>query len=426
MSVRPGGWTERYMVLGDRPSMEMDDSGDRSGHESEPAVDGPAEPVHRARRACREQFGEPRLVASAPGRINLVGGHTDYNDGLVLPVAIDRRTAVAAHPRDDDVVRVHSLAFGETATATLNMPRPDGAAWADYVRGVVDELEADGLASPGADLVIASDVPVGGGLASSAALTVATAFGLVAMGGGDPTTARRSIANCCLRAETDYVGVPCGPMDPVTAACGRADATLLLDCRSGELEYLPLDRDVAIIVVDSTVTHDLAESAYAQRRRACERGVQRLATRLDGVEALRDVSIPSFEEHASVLPEPVRSRCRHVVHEIDRVRTAATALRRGDVVTVGEQMTASHSSLRDEYGVSCPALERLVDRLDRPGVYGARLTGAGFGGCVVALVEAAKAETIAGAVARAYATQTDGEPRAWVCRADDGATVAPE
>lgn len=384
-------------------------------------MDGSA--ADRARTACAERVGPPTVLASAPGRVNLVGGHTDYNEGLVLPVAIDRRTAVAGRPRTDVPLTVHSLARGATATVSPIDPVPGTPAWADYVRGVVAELAADGYPISGGDLVVASDVPVGGGLASSAALTVASAFALVGMGGGDPTADLPGIAAVCRRAETDFVGVPCGPMDQVIATRARAGNALLYDCRHGTVSHIPLPADAAILLLDSGVDHALADSPYADRRRACERGVTLLGERLDGVTALRDVPADTFEGHAAALPEPIRSRCRHVVTEIERVRTAAAALEAGDLRGVGTQLTASHASLRDDFAVSCPELDRLVALLDREGVYGARLTGAGFGGWVVAIVDADVAESVGAAVARAYAAAIGTEPAWSVVAADDGARL---
>lgn len=377
----------------------------------------------RARRACRDRYGAPSVVASAPGRVNLVGGHTDYNDGLVLPVAIDRRTAVAARPREDRTVRVHSTDVGETATFPLDAPDEVDPRWAAYPAGVAWALGDVATPLVGADLVVAGDVPQGAGLASSAALEVATAFALVGVAGGDPTAARRSLATRCRRAENEFVGVDCGILDQFAAALCERDAALFLDCRTGETDLVPLARDAALLVVDTNVTHSLADSAYNERRRECERGVDLLAERIAGVEALRDVSSPAFERHADALPEPVRSRCRHVVSETERVRAAAAALRAGDLARVGALMDASHVGLREDYAVCCRELDLLVDLFDREAVYGARMTGGGFGGSVVALVEARAVESVADAVTAAYERETGTVADAYRCAASAGARL---
>ena len=381
-------------------------------------------PETRARRACRERYGTPTVVASAPGRVNLVGGHTDYNDGFVLPVAIDLRTAVAAQLRDDRTIRVHSTDYGETATFPIAVPSEADPRWAAYLAGVVWALREAEFDLVGADLAIASDVPQGAGLASSAALEVAMAFALVAVTGDDPTADRRLLASACQRAENEFVGVDCGILDQFATTLCERDSALLLDCRSGETKLVPLPNDVAVLVVDTNVAHSLADSAYNERRHECERGLEILTERLTDVDALRDVSVETFECHAHVLPEPVRSRCRHVVRENVRVRAAAAALQDGDVSRVGELMSDSHVSLRDDYEVSCPELDLLVDLLDREGVYGARLTGGGFGGSVVALAEGGTAGAVIDAVTADYEAETGVVPDAYRCQTSGGARLA--
>jgi len=305
----------------------------------------------RATRAFRRRFdADPATTVSAPGRVNLVGGHTDYNDGYVLPMGVDRRTAVAARPRSDDNLRVHSATVGETATVDGD-PRGD---WTDYLAGVRWALRDVGHAVGGADLAVASDVPVGAGLSSSAALEMATCRALDRLGDlgvGGPTAAR-----CCTRAENEFVGVPCGVLDGYAAACALADGALELDYRTLETRPAPLG-DCGVVVLDTGVRHDLADSAYADRVATCEWGVDLLDSRLDRVDALRDVSVEAFERVADDLPEPVRTRCRHVVTENVRVRAAAAALDCGNPARAGELMDQSHRSLRDDYAVSCRELD---------------------------------------------------------------------
>lgn len=377
---------------------------------------------HQAREHCSRIFGAPVLVASAPGRVNLIGGHTDYNEGLVLPVAIDRRTAVAARPRSDETIRVYSAAYDETVTFAPDDPTTGGPDWADYPKAVVRALGAD-LSLVGADLAITSTVTQRAGLASSAALEVGIAFALGALAEQAPEHNRRTIARACHRAEREFVGVDCGPMDQLTAASPEAPGVLRIDCRTGETVLHPLDPSIALLVVDSRVERRLADSKYNRRRQECERGVDRLADRIDGVSALRDVSVPEFTAHAGDLPGPIRSRCRHVVHENARVCAAVVALQSGAIGRVGALMGDSHESLATDFDVSCPELDLLVDLLGREGAYGARMTGAGFGGSVVALVNRADAATIADAVTDEYERRTGIEADAYVCLPDSGARV---
>lgn len=414
----------------DPPDGDGDRDGDATGTET--AGGAPtAAPLDRATAACRDRFGAPTVVADAPGRVNLVGGHTDYNEGLVLPAAIDRRTAVAARPNGDGRIRVYSATVGETATvAPGDDPRGD---WTDYVAGVARALRSeaereapnapnteDGSAT-GTDLAVASDVPPGAGLASSAALTVATGAALGALAGIDAPD--RRLAALCRRAETEFVGVPCGILDQFAAVFGRRDRALALDCRSRDYEYVPLaGTDARIVAVDTNVEHDLAASAYDERRRTCRRGVDLLAGLLDReVDALRDVPRDAFERVDDDLPPTVRARCRHAIAENERVREATAALRAGEFDRAGACMDASHRSLREDYEVSCAELDAVVDvARNCPGVHGARMTGGGFGGSVVALVAPDAVDRFAARVAREYPDRTGIEPDVYRCTAADG------
>jgi len=393
------------------------------GDAADPA---PADSLERrARTACRERFGPPAAVASAPGRVNLVGGHTDYNEGFVLPAAIDRRTAVAARPRVDDRLRVHSATVGETATvAPDDGPRGE---WSDYPAGVVRALRAAGHPVDGADLAVVSDVPPGAGLSSSAALEVATGAALCALSGVD--LAGEELATLCRRAENEFVGVPCGVLDQFAAVFGCRDRALALDCRSLDYDRVPLPAErVRLVAVDTTVAHDLAETAYGERRRSCERGVARLAALLDReVDALRDVSPAAFDRVAADLPPTVRKRCRHVIEENERVRTATAALRAGDLDRVGACLEGSHGSLREEYEVSCAELDAVVEIAhDAAGVYGARMTGGGFGGSAVALVDRGAVDRFVARVERDYPERTGIGPEIYVCGAAAGCRLGTE
>jgi galactokinase len=376
-----------------------------------------------AEAALSAAFGgreAPVTVVSAPGRANLVGGHTDYNEGFVLPVAIDRRAVAAVRPRDDDTVAVHSTELGATETFPLDAVESSGdSAWVDYVKGVVEQLRARGHDLGGAEVAVAGDVPLGAGLSSSAAFEVAVGGGLgVAFEGTLPA----DLVDLCWAAENEFVGVGCGVMDQYTAVHGEQSSALFIDCRSVSHETIRVPFELTLVATDTNVQHDLVESAYNDRVATCERAVDLLDEVLDcEVETLRDVGVDAFETHADELPEPVRRRARHVVHENERVREAAGALRDGDLDRVGELLAASHASLRDDYGVSVPELDAVVEAADDlEGVYGSRMTGAGFGGSVVSLVRPDDVTAVAAAIREGYRDRTGIDPDIHVCTSDGG------
>ena len=378
------------------------------------------------REILREAFVKatgraPRLFR-APGRVNLIGEHTDYNDGFVLPMAIDRETMVAAAPRDDRRVRVLSLNRGEQVELDLDHPGPPRrGVWLDYVEGVTRALEQQGAHLKGADLVIASDVPAGAGLSSSAALEISTGFALLSVSGLEVDRVRLALAG--QRAEHEYVGAMVGIMDQFVAALGQKGHALLIDCRSLEHRAVPLDTTrVAVVICDSRVKHDLADSEYNVRRAECERGVELLRERLPEIKALRDVTIEEFERHAEVLPEPVRRRCRHVVTENDRTLRAVEALGRNELEEMGRLMKCSHRSLRDDYEVSCAELNLLTEIAGSfAPCLGARLTGGGFGGSTVNLVRRQALAEFQSLVTTEYRRATGKAPNIYVSDADDGA-----
>jgi galactokinase len=335
----------------------------------------------------RSLYGQEARVFRAPGRVNLIGEHTDYNDGFVLPMAIDRATIVAGAARDDRLLRVHSLNFGESAEIDLDAaPKKRRGVWADYVEGMARELLARGATLRGADLMLVSDVPLGAGLSSSAALEVATGLALLSL--SEVEMEAVGLALAAQAAEHNYVGTLCGIMDQLVAVLGRPCCALLIDCRSLETEQIPLDAStVAVVICDTRVKHELAASAYNARRAECERGVEILRQSLPGIRALRDVRVADFERYEDTLPAPIRRRCRHVVTENDRTQRAAEHLRAGRMDEMGRLMFLSHASLRDDYEVSCAELDLLVEIASgMGGVLGARMTGGGFGGCTVNLV----------------------------------------
>ncbi len=376
--------------------------------------------AERAVAGFRARFGRPPTVlVRAPGRVNLLGGHADYNDGFVLPVAIDRAAWLAATPAAEPRARVVALDLEEEVTFPLD-PVPDRRGdWADYPRGVAWALGKWGGHLVGMDAALASGVEIGAGLSSSAAVEVAFAWAWRSLSGLD--IGRTELALTCQRAEGEYVGVRCGVMDQMASVWGRAGHALLLDCRTLEVTPVRLPPSVAILVIDTAVRRRLAASEYNRRRHECEEAVRLLSRHLPGIRALRDVSPDEFARLRHHLPPLLRRRARHVVTANSRVLEAVAALSAGDVARVGEAMRRCHESLRDDYKVSSPELDLVTETVWRePGCYGARLTGAGFGGCVVALAAESVVDRLIGVVERAYRDRFGRLPVVIVCRASDG------
>jgi galactokinase len=359
-------------------------------------------------------------VVRAPGRVNLIGEHTDYNDGFVLPLAIDRAIWIALRPRTDGQVLAHSLDFSGSTTFSLdNLARANGG-WAEYIKGVAWALQQTGHRLAGWEGVIAGDVPVGAGLSSSAALELAAAraFAVVSDLPWDAAT----MARLGQRAENEWVGVRCGIMDQMISAAGRAGHALLIDCRSLHTEEVPFPPGTTVVVLDTVTRRGLVDSAYNERRRQCES-----AARAFGVSALRDVSPAQFGAECGRLDEIMRCRARHVVTENERTLQTADAMRRGDAVAVGRLMNASHDSLRDDFEVSSRELDVMVDcGKSHPACLGIRMTGAGFGGCAVALIHGNEVEAFTSTVAAQYQAVTGIRPVLYVCAATDGASVDRE
>ena len=337
----------------------------------------------------------------APGRVNLIGEHTDYNDGFVMPVALGFSTWAKVSPLENRTLQIQSENFGEEVEVNLDdqlAPRGD---WSDYPVGVAVELERAGYRLRGARLEIRGEVPIGSGLSSSAAVEVATACALVAI--SDLQVDKRELARLCRQAENEFVGARVGIMDQFVSLFGAAHKALLLDCRSLEFRLLPLPDNVRLIICNTMVKHALASSAYNERRAQCEAGVKHLARFLPHVTALRDLSIEELEQYRADLSEVVYRRCRHVITETARVLSAADALERSDLREFGRLMGESHQSLRDDYEVSSEELDLMVELAQRvEGVYGARMTGGGFGGCVIVLVAQPARERVQVALGRAF------------------------
>jgi len=372
----------------------------------------------RVAAAFAQRFGAPpACLVRAPGRVNLIGEHTDYSDGFVLPMAIDRAVWIALRPRTDGWVMAHSLNFPEPVAFALQALNRGGPPWGEYLKGVAWALQEAGYALRGWEGIVGGDVPIGAGLSSSAALEMATAraFALTSNFPWEPVT----MARLAQQAENRWVGVNCGIMDQMISALGRTGHALLIDCRSLATRAVPLPPGTVVAVLDTGTRRGLRDSAYNERRAQCE-----AAAHFFGVAALRDVTVARLEQGALGLEAVVLRRARHVVTENQRTLEAAEAMARGDAVTLGQLMKASHVSLRDDFAVSSPELDAITDcALSHEACYGARLTGAGFGGCAVALVRIDGAADFATAVAACYRNVTGLEPVIYLCQAADGASV---
>ncbi len=363
-------------------------------------------------------FGRaPRWIVRAPGRVNLIGEHTDYNDGFVLPLAIDRAVWIALEPRDDRRVVVHSVDYQQTGEFALDDLHQQQNGWIEYLKGTAWALQDAGLCLTGWQGVLHGDVPLGAGLSSSAALEMATARAFAVAGDLDWKPA--PMAKLGQRAENKWVGVNCGIMDQLISAAGRAAHALLIDCRSLDTEAVPFPPGVAVAVLDTATRRGLVDSAYNERRSQCE-----AAARFCRVPALRDVTIEQFAALADGLDAVTRQRARHVITENARTLQAADAMRQGDCSALGHLMRESHRSLRDDYEVSSDALNAMVQCAEaHEACFGARMTGAGFGGCAVALIRADAGEDFVRRTSEAYRQATGLAPAAYVCQATNGAEV---
>jgi galactokinase len=383
----------------------------------------------RLERIFADQFGSmPEWIVRAPGRVNVIGEHVDYHGGVVMPMGIQRQTVLAAKVRPDRRIRIWSEDFGAMAEINSDRPSSDPAyPWSGYIAGVLAAFapsngegrgQATATSLPGFDAAVISDIPMGSGLSSSAALTVCFARLCDAMLGEDHSPAE--LARRCQWAETEYGGVACGLMDPLCIANCRANHCLLIDCRSAQCQHVPWeDTDVSILIADSGVQRRLADTAYARRRKETA-----AAANILGVDSLCQASIEVLESCSADLGPVLLQRARHVVEEMERVRNAATALRGGDWPALGKLMSESHQSLRDLYEVSCPELDTLVEAASSlDGVFGSRLTGAGFGGCTVSLIRTNSSERIRGELESAYRRRTGRDLRCFESRPSQGAEV---
>lgn len=368
-----------------------------------------------------ERFGAaPDMIVRAPGRVNLIGEHTDYNDGFVLPMAIDRAVWISLRPRQERRVSLTALDMQETAVFDLDNITYKDEGWAEYVKGVAHMLQEAGHELHGWEGVMAGDVPIGAGLSSSAALELATARAFAHVS-AIPWQAVE-MAKLAQRAENQWVGVNCGIMDQMISAKGEEAHALLIDCRSLDTELVPLPPGSNVVILDTATRRGLVDSAYNERRQQCE-----AAAAYFGVPALRDVTMDEFEAGKSGLDPLTYRRARHIISENERTTEAAAVMQQGDAVKLGQLMDASHVSMRDDFEISSSELNVMVEiAQSQNGCYGARLTGAGFAGCAVALVEAELAEQFAAAVSEEYKSATNLEPLVYICEATAGAAIVAD
>lgn len=368
----------------------------------------------------RARFGSAAKIYRAPGRVNLIGEHTDYNDGFVLPAAIEFYCSVAAAPRPDRKLVIYSENFNESAEG--NLDAISGMAenhWSGYPLGVAWAIEASGKRLKGANLLIRGEVPLGAGLSSSAAIEVATGFALLDQ--GELPIDLKNLAEVCQKAENEFVGAHVGIMDQFVSCHGRALHALLLDCRSLEYNLVKLPPGIQLVICNSMVKHEIGSSEYNLRRAECQQGVRALRHVLPEIRALRDVTLAQLHEHRGLLSAKVYSRCHHVVTENGRVQSAVEAFESGDLRGLGRLMSDSHRSLRDDYEVSSKELDLLVELATaQPGVVGARMTGGGFGGCTINLVKSSALEAFKKNVAAGYFQGTGRKPEIYVSPAADG------
>lgn len=403
--------------------------------------------VSFANQKFKEIFGvTSAFVASAPGRVNLIGEHTDYNEGYVFPVAIDKYLNIAARKRSDRWVRLHALDVNDSyefSLDTLPSIQQDAPAWSHYLIGIASLLQTSGKKVSGIDAVITGDVPIGAGLSSSAALSVSTALTFLTASSPSEASERapqsevddKELAALCQRVEHEFVGVNCGIMDQTISLLGRENQALFLDCRSLEHEHVPLNLVThSIAICNTKVKRELAASEYNKRRAECEKGVAILKKWLPGISSLRDITLTDFKKHEEELPALTQKRCRYVIEENARVLDAVAVLKTRHLQTTeetgkpliqfGRMMNASHNGLRDDYEVSCSELDVLTDiARSITGVIGSRMTGAGFGGCTVNIVHKDVLETFQTLVTMEYHRHTGIEPEIYLCNVSDGAQV---
>lgn len=369
----------------------------------------------------QEHFGQEPVLFIAPGRVNLIGEHTDYADGFVMPAAIDFATLAAISPRSDKTVSIYSKNFDEAATRGLDAIGTRGAHhWSDYPFGVLSILQQEKIEVPGFNLTLSGNVPLGAGLSSSASIEVASMLAMLHVAGA--TLPLPKVALLCQRAENDYVGAPCGIMDQFVSCCGAADHALLLDCRSLEFRLAPIPKHLSLVICNTMVKHAHAGGEYGTRRAEVEEGTAILRRHRPEIRLLRDATVEDLERWGHEMPLNVLKRCRHIITENTRTVAAANALEANDLKTLGRLMAEAHASYRDDFEASVREADVMVElALQLEGCVGARLTGGGFGGCTVNLVDAAFAEKFAAEIAAGYEKATGIQPEIYRSRASAGA-----
>ena len=376
--------------------------------------------IETLKRDFRAVYREEPQVFRAPGRVNLIGEHTDYNEGFVMPAAIDFYTAAAIAPRSDTKVNVRSQSFDRAVSFDIADDLRPKHNWSDYVVGVIDQIRRSGERPRGMDILIQGEVPIGAGLSSSAAIEVAVGFAL--LNAEHATIDRVQLALLCQRAENEFVGMRCGIMDQFISCNGQRDHALMLDCRNLQFKLLPISPGVSLVICNTMVKHEHTGGEYNQRRADCEEGVRILQKSGPGIRSLRDVSVEQLERHREMLPPVIYRRCRHVVTENARVESAAEALQKNDLRAFGKLMAESHRSLRDDYEVSCRELDVMVEiATAQAGAFGARMTGGGFGGCTINLVVSEHAEAFRKRVTAEYEKAVGLTPDVYITSAADGA-----
>jgi galactokinase len=372
-------------------------------------------------------FGVSAAVhAKAPGRVNLIGEHTDYNDGFVMPIAIQYTANILAAPRDDREVHLYSLDFSAQTQFSLDQIEFDTKQlWSNYQRGVLDQFQKRGACLCGANILVQGNVPIGSGLSSSAAIEMATAVAVQSLNRLDlPMVELIKISQ---RAENQFVGMNCGIMDQFISGMGKTGMALLLDCRSLNFEMIPFPSETySVMILNTRVKRELTGTEYNERRSQCEEGVRILKEKLPQIRALRDVSVSDFERYKSLLPGLVKNRCHHVIYENERTQLFANALKQKDTNLMGRTLLESHESLRDLYEVSCEELDLMVDlAMSVPGVIGSRMTGAGFGGCAIAMVKKGVESQVEEKIRDTYPSKTGIEPEIYISQPSEGATLLP-
>src|ERR1700722_19406567 len=372
-------------------------------------------------RVHRQRFGQDGRGFAAPARVNLIGEHTDYTGGLVMPLAIDFCTQAVVSPRNDGQAVFYSANYSEEAGFEVaSLGREPRGHWSDYPAGVLWSILQEGIAIGGFSMTLVGDVPLGAGLSSSASVEVAAAMALLDHAG--VTLSLAKIATLCRRAENEYVGAKSGIMDQFVVAGGVAHRAMLIDCRSLEYELLPLPSQVRVVICNSMVKHQVATGEYGDRRDEVETGQAVLRQQRPGVELLRDATLADLEACKDKMTAASFARCRHIITENGRVVEARAALLQGDVTRFGDLMVLAHASMRDDFAASCAEVDALVEiAMSQPECFGARITGGGFGGCTVNVVSADRAENFVKAVRRGYAAQTGIEAECFVCEASNGA-----